>query len=203
MKDWGVLSALFFIFCSLSCRQNNEKKVIAPAHKAMVSPVVILQPLGNVSAASLNPTYNYLKKIVPLIRLNKAIELPASAYYAPRNRYRADSIINWLKRRAKPGEICLAITEKDISHTKDPYPDYGIMGLGFQPGPACVVSPYRGGKDQLYKVAIHELGHNMGLPHCRVKTCFMRDAQGKNPLREETGFCTNCRDYLLTKGWHF
>jgi len=80
-----------------------------------------------------------------------------------------------------------------------------VMGLGFMPGNACVVSSFRLSKkkraEQFYKVVLHELGHTQGLPHCAVKTCFMRDAEGKNPTDEETGFCNSCRKHLEDENW--
>jgi archaemetzincin len=79
------------------------------------------------------------------------------------------------------------------------------MGLGFEPGNACVISTFRLSKTnfaaQFYKVALHELGHTQGLPHCPNKTCLMRDAEGSNHLDEETGFCPSCKAYLKSKGW--
>ena len=79
------------------------------------------------------------------------------------------------------------------------------MGLGYTPGQACVVSTYRlaaSGRDsQLYKVAVHELGHTQGLQHCKDTTCFMRDAEGGNHLDAEKGFCPDCKRFLRNKGW--
>ena len=98
----------------------------------------------------------------------------------------------------------IGLTNKDISTTKGKFKDWGVMGLGFCPGKACVVSTFRLSKketlDQLYKISVHELGHTHGLPHCTTKTCFMRDAEGKNPLKEETNFCPKCKLFLQTKG---
>ena len=76
------------------------------------------------------------------------------------------------------------------------------MGLGFQPGKACIASNFRlRDKKNFFKVALHELGHTTGLPHCPEKTCFMRDAEGGDPTGEESGFCTKCKNYLIKKGW--
>ena len=76
------------------------------------------------------------------------------------------------------------------------------MGLGYCPGKACVVSDYRiKNKTNYFKVVLHELGHTMGLGHCVVKSCFMRDAEGHDTTDEETEFCTNCKNYLKNKGW--
>jgi len=77
--------------------------------------------------------------------------------------------------------------------------------LGFEPGNACVVSTFRLPKmklsRQLSKLCLHELGHTQGLPHCKNKTCFMRDAEGGNHLEEEIDFCESCKSYLKSEGW--
>ena len=54
---------------------------------------------------------------------------------------------------------------------------------------------------QFFKVAIHELGHTQGLPHCPEKSCYMRDAEGGNPTDEEVEFCPKCKKHLRTKNW--
>jgi archaemetzincin len=54
---------------------------------------------------------------------------------------------------------------------------------------------------QFYKVAIHELGHTQGLPHCPNHSCYMRDVEGGNPTDEEDDFCFLCREYLVRHGW--
>ena len=127
------------------------------------------------------------------------------AYYPVRNRYRADSLIRYLSQSDSRDTILIGITNKDISTSKNQIRDWGVMGLGYRPGDACVISTYRLSKadldSQLYKVAIHELGHTQGLSHCKDKTCFMRDADGGNPLGEEKDFCPDCKSTLRSKGW--
>ena len=79
------------------------------------------------------------------------------------------------------------------------------MGLGFCPGKACIASTFRLSKietnKQLFKVAIHEMGHTFGLPHCAIKYCFMRDAEGGYPTNKEKDFCTKCKSFLIKHGW--
>jgi archaemetzincin len=141
------------------------------------------------------------------LQLAQPVDLPQSAWYAPRARYRADSIIHWLAKRTGDSVIYIGITTKDVSTTSDGIKDWGVMGLGYQPGNACVVSTFRLSKnnvnDQLYKVCLHELGHNLGLPHCEVKSCFMRAGEGHNYTEEETSFCDKCRHRLERKGLVF
>lgn len=131
--------------------------------------------------------------------------MPGYAYYKPRARYKADSILKFLSKRTPKDQVTIGITKSDISTSKGKNPDWGVMGLGQCPGRSCVASTFRlnmaKGHDQLFKVSIHELGHTMGLPHCPILSCYMRNADGGNPLDEETGFCKKCGDFLRSCGW--
>ncbi len=167
--------------------------------------IVDIQPLGDIPKQTVEYVRKELQKIYPNIEVKKAIPLPKLAYYEGRKRYRADSLIHYLHRQTKAGHVTIGLTIKDISTTKDEIKDYGIMGLGYCPGNACVASTFRLSKkdvpEQLFKTAIHELGHTQGLPHCPNKTCFMRDAEGKNRTNEEKEFCSKCKSHLISKGW--
>ena len=102
----------------------------------------------------------------------------------------------------------MIITEKDICHFKDKLrPDYGIFGLGLRPVKTCVISIFRLKRwvskqktlERLEKVALHEIGHNLGLKHCTYnKACMMNDANGtiKQVDKERVWFCEKCRKQL-------
>ena len=131
-------------------------------------------------------------------------------------RYRADSIIRML-RRNKPDSLdfIVALTSKDISTTKrmgdrsikqpeSKYKDWGVFGLGFRPGPTCIVSSFRLKKgvgkkkftERVKKVALHELGHNFGLPHCTFDDHYiMRDANETIKTIDKEGMvlCSSCK----------
>lgn len=147
-----------------------------------------------------------IKKVYPNIELLPERELPPLAYNSIRRRYRADKLIAWMGAMAKPNEIYLGITSKDISTTKGSYADWGIFGLSFQPGNACIASSYRlhqsNLEEELFKVGIHELGHSMGLSHCPNPSCYMRDANGSNSTSQEREFCPTCKKLLISKGWY-
>ncbi len=187
---------IFFVSCSEDKKQDSVK-----AKKK----VILVQPFSDISQKDVEYVTVEIKKIYPEIKILKPIDFPQNAYYKPRNRYRADSIIKHLSFLTKDGFITLGLTSKDISVTKGKNPDFGIMGLGYKPGKACVASKFRlsknNTKEQFFKVAIHELGHTQGLNHCPEKSCYMRDAEGGNPTDEEKDFCNKCKKHLRTKNW--
>ncbi len=190
------------------CKENKDSDpdTKTPKKKKESAKVIFIQPFTDIPAQPVNYILEKIKTYWPDTKLLSPVDLPASAYYKPRNRYRADSLIDWLRRRVSNNQYILGLTSKDISTTKPPNPDSGIFGLGFLDGPACVASSFRlkrNTNEQLFKTVIHELGHNFGLEHCPEKTCYMRDAEGKNPLDEEIEFCPDCRNTLSALGWKF
>ena len=193
MRIKRSLYYLYIVFLSalFSCHASHSNRV------------VIVQPLGDFPHAQSMVLYSQVLLSNPTAILRPAIPLPAFAFYAQRNRYKADTIIRFLDQFGNADTVIIGITDKDISTVKGSIPDWGVMGLGNCPGNACVVSTFRLGNvhDQLYKVALHELGHTQGLPHCPNRTCYMRDAAGGNHLDEETGFCHSCATFLKKKGW--
>lgn len=204
----GIHLQLFQILLGMISFSCNNKQEIAQTSSKKIEPIIInIQPYKGFPQENIQFIYNELSKIYPNVVLNKTIELPIQAFYKPRKRYRADSLIKFLKTTTPKGHITMGLTNQDISTTKDNIVDYGIMGLGYQPGSSCVVSSFRLSKKnllvQFFKVAVHELGHTQGLAHCRVKNCYMRDAEGKNYLEAETDFCRDCKQHLVSNGWRF
>jgi archaemetzincin len=199
MNRFIIVISLLFFSCTEK-RQNNKSGTTAEKNKPVFQ--VNLLPLGKIDKKAIDQLYKNLLLVLPAVKLVAVEPMPAQSYYKPRNRYRADTLISWLRNRSIKGEVWLGVTSQDISTTKGDNPDSGVMGLGFQPGKACVASDYRlKNKKSLFKVAIHELGHNTGLPHCPEIHCYMRDARGGNPTDEETGFCKSCTQHLLKYGW--
>lgn len=133
--------------------------------------------------------------------------LPDFAFYKARQRYKADSLLKFQSSLLPTGcQSVVGLTMKDISTSLPGKPDWGIFGLGYQPGNACVVSVFRlrstsyeHYKERFIKVLLHELGHNHGLPHCKYDVrCLMNDAKGSMATvdRERKWLCSNCRKLL-------
>jgi archaemetzincin len=188
----------------------------AAAPDAPVPParILYLQPLGN--CATGNPGTAHvaaaLRAFYPIdVQLLPCQELPRQAYYPPRKRFRAERLLTYLNQRMpKGGWRILGLTDADISTTKDAYIDWGVMGLGELPGTATVISSFRCRRkaispghalERLAKVAVHEIGHTLGLPHCPTRSCLMEDAMGKVATTDrERDFCPRCRELARKHG---
>ena len=139
------------------------------------------------------------------------IPLPADAFYKPRRRWRADKLLDVLDGRLpKGGTRILGLTGADISTTKGDVFDWGVLGLGRIDGASGVISLFRCRKgaraaaharERLAKVAVHEVGHTLGLDHCPNRGCLMEDADGRVATCDrEYDFCARCRRLLAGAG---
>ena len=195
-RNFVMLLCLFL--CSIcNCKNVNN-------NASLKGSIIVLQPLGNFPEKILSVLKDSIGRFYPVkVFIAPAKPIPPSFYYTPRNRYRADSIIKWLKKM-KPlnVQVIAGITAHDISITKGGIKDYGIMGLGYQPGDANVTSIFRLKQNnpterlleqRLFKTVVHEIGHNFGLQHCNNKQCIMADAEGKLNQDNESGFCNDCQ----------
>ena len=183
------LTYILFLTILLSSFNNQKTKL------------VYIQPLGDVNKeymdylkTSVKEFYGYECVIKPKVALTSDI-LAGS-----KTRYEASKILN----KFNSNHNTLIITEKDIAYRKsDDFPEWGIFGLGLRPGKTCVISTFRLKKnvstqkmlERLKKVALHEIGHNLGLKHCTSnKECMMNDADGtiKQVDQEKIWFCKKC-----------
>ena len=147
------------------------------------------------------------------VRILPAHAAPRAAWYAPRRRHRAEVLLDFLDERLPAdGAKILGLSHTDISTSKPPHPDWGILGLANIAGKSAVVSSFRCRRrarnaahalERLAKVAVHEVGHALGLPHCTdAPDCLMRDAGGSVlSLDGENDLCSACRARLAARGW--
>jgi len=205
-KLFSILIIVLLSFCLSNCSESSKINIFFSFAENGPKKICI-QPLGQVDTSITNECkraieryYEFEVDVLPFRKVPKNIHsdqiIALKAYYTQPNTYRADSLLRFLLR-IKPDEYnhIIGITNQDIYTTKklngkvkEPawkYTHWGIFGLGLRPGESSVVSTFRlyrytdeaGMKKRLRKVVMHELGHNLGLPHCPNPECFMRDAK--------------------------
>ena len=201
MLKYFQVNFLFFLLSAIaiiSCKQSANSIINIKNNTDKFT--VALMPYKGFDTTLVEVFYKCNAIIIPVSNL------PTNAFYTPRQRYKADSLLVFQKQLAKDGiRSVIGFTAKDISTAT---PDWGVFGLGYCPGKACVISTYRLKKasvttvqlkERLIKVVLHELGHNLGLPHCTFnKECLLTDAGGtiKQVDRERKWLCSKCTQIL-------
>ncbi len=196
------LTCCFLLILSIGLSTTALAKEVAGG------PRICVQPLGKYSRTLLGKAvagimyfYGYR------VRVLGQVEMPREAYYAPRKRYRAGKLLQFLEETVSDRgdcDIAIGFTRQDISTTNGKVKDWGIFGLGSVGGTTCVVSTYRLARKtkdtrkvaiRTIKVVNHELGHVLGLGHCPTTACMMEDAKGTiRTVDNETGLlCPLCR----------
>lgn len=158
-----------------------------------------LVPLGTVSDRNVSIVRKALQDRYRLdVRVGKRRPLPKEAFYAPRQRYRADHLVRWLAKADGEDKV-LGVAAADISMTARGHKDWGIVGLAQLGKRGAVVSVFRlkGSAGKIGDVAVHEVGHLLGRDHCPTVDCTMHDAEGK-VRKIGNGLCGDCRNRLAS-----
>lgn len=196
--------------------------MLAPAcHRPSPSAItqIAIQPIYPYDSSRLPLLRSDLVRVFrhPVILLTP-IHLPqAFLNHEKGERYSADSIVDALSKSTGDSITqVVGFTSEDIFTTRtdpeghvlqpaDRYGDWGIFGLAARPGKASVLSDFRLTstdeniyRHRLHTVLLHEMGHNLGLPHCPNPRCIMNDANEKIATVDNSGndFCRACRRAL-------
>ena len=203
------ITLLFFLLFSAAAFQNFARTEPVFRYETASTITVYIQPLGSVDAENIDVIVNSLKSFYGCkVVVNTPATLTNDLLAKSRTRYEASKIL----KKFNSNKNLLIITQQDIAckNTERNIDEWGVFGLGYRPGTTCVVSTFRLNRknpshslqlfnERLAKVSLHEIGHNLGLPHCTSGTdCLMNDAKGsiKTVDNEKMILCSNCKKQL-------
>ena len=170
--------------------------------------IISVQPLGHARRDVLEVIASNLQAFFEIpteVFLGQPI--PEGAYNAQRDQYNCYPILKFLGT-LKPYHAIkiIGVTEVDLFIPILTY----VFGEAEMGGNATVISTYRpaGGKDQeavppkrlferAAKIAIHEMAHTFGLPHCKEEECIMHSFPVVSDVDEKSiHFCRYCVVFL-------
>jgi archaemetzincin len=196
---------------TLACLAATRGAVAGEA--SVEAPLIVLQPLGATTpTGELTAVSNAIAAFYAVdVTVAAPLELPKNAFYAKRQRYRAEKLLDFLAAEgSKRARVVLGLTAVDISTTKAPYEDWGILGLATLDGRSAVLSSFRckrraknaeHARVRFAKTAVHELGHSFGLEHCPNAGCIMHDGEGSVLTTDaERDLCADTRARLTAAG---
>ena len=186
----------------IGCREKTEQA------NNTCPPTIFLQPLDNFTQQEAMQLQEVLEQRFRKI-FNEGFEfeilpnkkLSVDLMNDSKSRYRADKIINSLKKEASNHRIIIGLTHKDVSVPYKGKPDWGVLGLSIHGTYACVASDFRlkNKKRDYWKVVTHEFTHTAcNYSHCPNDgpTCIMKDAKGKADFSNKVDFCKTCREKI-------
>ncbi|MBL9145730.1 MAG: matrixin family metalloprotease [Verrucomicrobiaceae bacterium] len=193
---WLYTQMLLVITLSIGCStQHNDIRIAVMA-------------LGPVSDRQIDAVVDGVQKVHHLrATILPGKSMPSSAYVRSRDRYDGNAVLADLSSiQVRDFDKVIGVTNFDIGINRDGERASGIMGIAELDGRAALVSTHRlsfGGvspskqMERLSRVAAHECGHTLGLPHCARKGCLMNDARGAIATIDATSgrLCVSCRFY--------
>jgi len=168
---------------------------------------ITILAIGQVDLDALAAIQDGLKRVLPeseYATLGEPMRLPKHTYNASRRQYHSTQILSEIGRYAKVAETeyVLGVTDVDLY-----VPNYNfVFGEAGCPGKVALISLYRL-KPEFYgepsnrqvfheravKEAVHEIGHALGMVHCKNPNCVMFFSLSiKDTDKKSISFCDDC-----------
>jgi len=196
---------LFFILFNYYGNPTSEEFHIQTPEKEKLK--INITTMGNVKKSDLDIVIKSLEEFysADIVLLPKT-DMVKGFKVKGLDKYDARKILNFLeeKHQDKKHKVIM-LTQYDICTDRElngvVNKNWGIFGLAKVNKKSCVVSTHRMNNnyiDRLTKVAIHEVGHTLGIPHCKNTKCIMTDAKGKGLTVDNASIwmCDSCNSKI-------
>ncbi len=163
-------------------------------------------PIGDIDTEDLEGIIKGLPKLLPFrARVLGRTPLPERSYDEWRKQYRSGDILGTIRGVTQGGPgVVLGIVDVDIFVPELNF----VFGQADTATGVALISLTRlreeffGNfpnqrlfRERALKEAVHEIGHLLGLPHCKSAGCIMRFSNSiKDTDRKGPGFCPACRE---------
>ena len=164
---------------------------------------VRIYPIGSVNGFLLEHLAECIRTVCALdCRIDKGIGHPGYAFNQVRNQYDSKRILQSLVPLCGDNHWLIGVTGVDLYVSILKY----VFGIAQIKGPCSIVSLYRLRPEfyekpvdlplllsRLSKTALHELGHSVGLTHCRNRDCVMYSSVNiEDTDHKSIGYCPTC-----------